>query len=203
MTKEIHEESSFFREIGPAIYVENPWDVAPVFAENPRTGTVIVKTSLSPEVIKELPNIHRLAAHHSSRVAFNNACQNTHLKAWLEEQTQELGDAYPDAQLFRTSDVHAPWHVDLMKGRRRCFIHIDGAGLRITNPRSVIRLAFESVTDNQPFCRLLCPTDIDPDENLRRQGIEIFTLRQGQVAVFGDFGLHASGNGPKLRAIAY
>jgi hypothetical protein len=137
MLETISTESEFFREIGPAVYVDNPWDVAPIFAQKPRTGTVIVNTSLSPEVKKELPNIHRLAAQHSSRVAFNAACQNTRLKGWLEEQIQELGDAYPDIQLFRTSDVHAPWHVDLMKGGRRCFIQVDGAGLRIANPESV------------------------------------------------------------------
>jgi hypothetical protein len=55
----ISTESKFFREIGPVVYVDNPWDVAPVFAQKPRTGTVIVNTSLSPEVKKELHNIHR------------------------------------------------------------------------------------------------------------------------------------------------
>jgi hypothetical protein len=110
-----------------------------------------------------------------------------------------LGDAYPDIQLFRTSDVHAPWHVDLMKGRRRCFIQVDGAGLRIANPESVMRLAFDSVKNTEPFC----PLGIDPDEYLRDQGISLLTLRQGQMAVFGDLSLHASAKGPTLRAIAY
>jgi hypothetical protein len=199
MLENISTESEFFREIGPVIYVDNPCDVAPVFAQNPKTGIVIVNTSLSPEVIKELPNIHRLADQHSSRVAFNKACQNTYLKRWLEEQTQELGSAYPDVLLNRASDVWETWHVDLMNGRRRCLLQIDGAGLRIANPESVMRLAFNNVRKNQP----LCPLGVDLDENLRRQGISILTLRQGQMAVFGDFGLHASGNGPKLRGIAY
>ena len=203
MLENISTESEFFREISPVIYVDNPWDVAPVFTHNPKTGIVIVNTSLSPEVKRELSNIHRLAAQHSSRAAFNKSCENTHLKRWIEDRTQELGNAYPDAQLFRTTDVHAPWHVDLMKGRRRCLIQVDGAGFRVANPKSVIRLAFESVRDNQTFCRLLCPTDIDPDENLRRQGIEILSLRQGQMAVFVDLSLHASAKGPTLRAIAY
>jgi hypothetical protein len=179
--------------------VDNPWDVAPVFAQNPQTGIVVVNTSLSPQVLRELPNIHRLAAQHSSKLAFNNACQNTYLKAWLEEQLQELGNAYPNVHLNRTSDVWETWHVDLMNGRRRCLLQIDGAGLRIANPKSIMRLAFDTFRKNQPLCAL----GMDPDENLRRQGIEILTLRQGQMAVFGDFGLHASGNGPTLRAIAY
>lgn len=199
MLEKISTDFSSFREIGPVVYVDNPWDVAPFFAQNPRIGMVIVHSSLPPEVIKDIPKIHRLAAQHSSRVTFNKACQNTYLNAWLEEQTQELGDAYPDIQLYRSFDVTAPWHVDLMKGRRRCFIQVDGAGLRIANPKSVIRLAFDSEKNNQP----LCPLGVDPDENLRQQGISVLALRQGQMAVFGDFGLHASGNGPKLRAIAY
>lgn len=192
-------DSFIYRTIGPIVYVKEPSDVKSVFSREPKTGTVIIETSLPPNVLRELPHINRLARHHSSRFAFNQACKNTHLGNWIEDQIDELGPEYPRAILYRTLDFMTPWHVDLMKGRRRAFIQIDGTGLKIASPPSIMELAFNQTKNNQPFF----PKNIDPEEYLREKNIQIIRMRQGQIAVFGDYGLHASGDGSELRAIAY
>ncbi len=199
MSAILSEEPYISRTIGPVVYVNEPHEVEAVFKKDPQTGTVIVQTSLPENVRRELPNIHRLAKHHTFRSSFDRACQNTVLARWIDNQIDELGHQYPGANLFRTQDVMTSWHVDLMHGRRRAFIQIDGVGLKCANPSSVMQLAFDCARDRNPYF----PPDIDQDNYLQTQGISVVKLRQGQMAVFGDYGLHASGEGEKLRAIAY
>lgn len=193
------EKTHIFRTIGPVVYVDEPHEVEAVFKNAPQTGAVIVQTSLPKDVLRELPEIHRLAKHHTLRSNFNRACQNKKLARWINDQIDELGPEYPAANLFRTQDIMTSWHVDLMSGRRRAFIQIDGVGLKFANPSSVMQLEFDSARNSRPYF----PPDIDQNNYLQALDISIVKLLQGHMAVFGDYGLHASGEGEKLRAIAH
>lgn len=200
MSTILSQEPHIFRTIGPVVYVNEPHEVEAVFKNAPQTGAVIVQTSLPDNFQHNLQKINHFAQHHPMHSDFNLACKKTRLYGWLEEQLQELGSAYPTINLYRTHDIRkVPWHIDPMQGRLRAFVQLNGVGLKFANPTSVMRLEFNLQNDRN----LYVPNGEDPDQYLQDQGISIVTMRQGHMAVFGDYGLHASGEGEKLRAIAH